>query len=362
MKLIIFGGAGYLGRFLVEDAVKNAKYSEILIVTRNLSKAMLFNTHENVSVINDIATITNEQLDIVNCAYPLTKSFRQIKSQNKSLFKQIEVLIANNTVSNLIHVSTIVLTLASWKIGQKIKKKNLYEYSKSLGEKYIAQISQKHSVSAAIIRSGNIIGPGSVWINKIGQSILYGNSMFGINSNYPSNATYVRNLSTNIFALIKNSRPALVTIDFAELAEVSWQSIAKDIFNADVKILSEENFDTFKDLSLKPKEEIRLIIKSLYSSLIKNLFKSQNFKHYVILFKDILFKEGVEDIVKKTVKSSSKELAYADYSRLSDLNVFSNTKKISSNYQVDNSELLQYTEIVAELKDWVIEAGYVEKE
>jgi len=72
---VIFGGAGYLGGFLVREIASDSK-NTITIVTRNRSKKILFKDLTNVNFVEDVNEIKNEELYIINLAYGLDISFK----------------------------------------------------------------------------------------------------------------------------------------------------------------------------------------------------------------------------------------------------------------------------------------------
>ena len=359
-KLVVFGGAGYLGNYVVREAVESGKFSEIFVVTRNQSKAMLFEGLESVSVVKNVAKIEDEQVALVNLAYPLTKSFKAIKSQNLALFQQIEEVINRNDVTSFIHVSTIVLTLRGWSVENKIRKKNLYEYSKSLGEKKVYQIAKKTKVPTAIFRSGNILGPGSVWINKIGQAIIAGNVIFGRSEEYPSNATCVQNLAHTIVYWENPNPEGIKTYNHAEFAGVSWKTITRDVFKIEPDVVTTLGFESFSDVTISAKDEMRLLLRWTVAGGIKYFFKSQNFKGFVVRVKDAFFGKNTESEVKGTVAASVGGVEYADASQLSDLSVFSNTVMASHDALDGSVRHRGYNEMVGELEEWVSRSGYVE--
>lgn len=359
-KLVVFGGAGYLGNFVVREAVRSGKFSEILVVTRNQSKAMLFEGLESVSVVKNVAEIDGEQVALVNLAYPLTKSFKAIKRQNLALFQQIEDVITSNDVTSFIHISTIVLSLSRWSVKSRLRKKSLYEYSKSLGEKKAHQIAKKTKVPTAILRSGNIIGPGSVWINKIGQAVIAGNVIFGRSEEYPSNATCVQNLARTIIYWKNPSPGGIKTYNHAEFAAVSWKKIARDVFRINPDVASTQSFVSFSDVTLDAKQEMRMLLRWTIAGGIKYFFKSQNFKGFVVQVKDAFFGNDMESEVKGTVAASIGGIGYADSAQLSDLTVFSNTLLAPHDPLVNSLPHRGYLEVVGELEEWVSRSGYVE--
>ena len=96
------------------------------------------------------------------------------------------------------------------------------------------QISAKFKTPVYVIRSGNIIGPGSPWINNIFNSLIHEKPITGNEKYYPSNSTFVGNISKIIF-LFCQKKPKLnnffMVYNFAEFGNICWKEIIEKLNN-----------------------------------------------------------------------------------------------------------------------------------
>lgn len=360
---VIFGGAGFAGTFIVFDIIKRYPNAKVTVVTRNLTKQIFFR-NKNVKVINDIGSIHDTDLKIINLAFSLAKTFNETNHSNNNLFKTIDQLISKNRVSAFVHISTIVLTQTGGMKVSKIKKDNMYSYSKIIGENHCKKIAEKHKIPVTILRSGNILGPGSPWVDKIARRLIAKQPILGKAENYPSNTTFIGNLSFVIISLSNRLNPTnkLQIINFCEFGDVSWH---KWVFSINKCLNKEIVFWPLKSLKQIKRglfNDIKYVIKQGVSYIVPIAYKTKDLKIFLLKFIDLLKVKQAENKAKITVQNiEARNLEYYDNSEYSLQGVFMFEKK----YKLENlpeeikSKLpYNYDAVVNSINNWLKYSGY----
>ncbi len=305
--LIIFGGAGYAGTFIVYDLIEKFPNSKITIVTRNLTKKIFFR-QENVSVINDISKIKNEQIRIVNLAFSLHKTFQETKASNNLLFQNIEKIIKNNTVNSFVHVSTIVLTQSFGLKIPKIRKNNMYEFSKSIAENNCKKIAKKYSLNVNILRSGNILGPGSPWIEKIAKRLIEEKPILGLSDSYPSNTTFIGNLSYAIIRLLnqKSDKSKITLMNFCEFGDISWHDWVEEVNKSLNRKIKFWPIHSLNQIKIGYYYDFLYVFRQSISFIIPIAYKTKKIKSLILKLIDLFSLSQVEKKAKGSIKNIEK--------------------------------------------------------
>ena len=240
---VILGGAGYLGRHLVEYLKFYANVSQIFVVSRNLDKKIFFTQHNDVQLVACLSDVQTEHgVVFINAAFSAAPSHRQSIRETEKLFKEINRFFDRTNIVNAIHISTIMLSLSDAEAtknsrgrptcSRSVVRANPYLAGKSVSEILFKRLLENRPISGTIVRSGNIIGPGAPWISKLIARGLAGLPVLSASSEGYSNGTFVWNLC-HIIALSgerpSNVDPSLVIMNCAEMGAIKWSKIAQTV-------------------------------------------------------------------------------------------------------------------------------------
>lgn len=276
--IIVFGGAGYVGRYLVHSLCQIYPTHQIFVVTRNISKALFFLNYDQVQITDNLNNIRYDNQLVFNLAFELKTSFRETRKSVEALVKNIMRTVGNHPNETIIHLSSIAVLGnaidASPSRLRKISSEDIYADAKGYTEELLWKVCEKRGIRLLILRSGNVMGPGSAWADKIILRLREQKPILGIEEEHPSNVTFIGNL---VYALsryateIENlgtDRTQHVA-NFAEFGNVSWHqwiNIFSDYLNIEpsrwkTDELSDFAPDVLQDLSYIKKEITRKIIK-----------------------------------------------------------------------------------------------------
>lgn len=362
-NIYIIGGAGYVGLFLVHQFHKEYPNSIITVVTKNTTKEVFFRL-PNVRVMKDISKINGEDIILINLAYSLGDFYKDTKLKNDAILYEIESLILNNNVKKIIHVSSIVLSQNEDKIDvSKVLKNDIYYFAKSYFEYKLSLLVSKAQISTVILRSGNIVGPGSPWISKIIERLFNGQPLVGENINYPSRTTFIGSL---IFAIIKlcnvDLESKLTVMNFCEFGDLSWKKWIDTInldFNYPVRSWSA---DSIADLKPRFKEDFKNIKSNITSQLVLLLIKGRYTNNFVIKIIDTLNLDKLKNRTKNRIKNQAHNKArYIDLSEYNTAKVFLNLhnhKLENVPEEISRSLPFDFEKAWISISDWITDSGY----
>jgi nucleoside-diphosphate-sugar epimerase len=359
---IIFGGAGYVGIFLIHALVKKEPDSKITIITKNQTKSVFFR-FDQVYLSNDISSVVNEDIIIINLAYSMGDSYSDTKLQNKKIIDDISQLTNKNKVERIIHVSSIVLSLDQ-KPWSKVKvvKNNTYYYAKSFAESAFMKLSSETKVPVAILRSGNIVGPGSPWVNTILKNLTEGLPITGHKDNYPSNSTYVGNLSETIINLANYKELKTSVMNCCEFGNIPWNQIINDLnMNFEFPVVKWD-IESVDEVKPTLKSDLKHIKSSLISFTIPMLYKGRYFNNVILKMLDFFGVKGAKTNMKsKLNKKTGKTSKYTDLTEYDQVKVFMNEK----GYKLENmpesiakSIPYDYAFFLKSVKEWIAISGF----
>ena len=356
---VIFGGAGYTGLFLEEYLSSIEERNKISIVTRNESKKIFFR-RPNTFIVSDVKKIKNEKIKIINLAYALDKTYHQTKASTFKLFNNIEMLVKNNNVDCLVHISTIVLTQNfGISIPKKLKKDSIYTYSKLLSEQLVDKIKANNPVLPVIIlRSGNIMGPGSTWAVKIAKSIENSTPITGPKK-YPSNTTFVGNLVKSIHFLSNHEldHKKLLLLNCAEFADKTWDEWIIPISELYGKKAQSWNIEGFNSLKISISSETRRLFKQLKTNSMLFAYKSAKLKNLILLALDLFKIKSAESNAKKSLNRNI-PVNIPDFSEYSLQSVFLNEISIEKNkFKIPTESYFNFEQSLKLVIEWIKISG-----
>ena len=168
-KVVIFGGTGFLGRYIVQRLARQGWI--VNVITRNPSEAIFLKTFGHIGQINlvkgnflnceDLREKIRDSYAIVNCVGILNESSSQ---KFKILHTEVPSKLAKYAfelgVEKFIHISSI---------GANEGSKSSYERTKFVGEKRIQNAFPK----AIILRSSLMFGSEDQFFNLFSQMVSF---------------------------------------------------------------------------------------------------------------------------------------------------------------------------------------------
>ena len=355
---VIFGGAGYLGTYLVKRLSAIAD-NEISIVTRNKSKQILFSDFLNVKIIGDINEVQGQEIYIINLAYGLDISFKKTKQLNKSIISSIKKLCGNNNVISLTHVSSIVLSQEKDPSRLRINKADTYKYAKSYAEVEIQKISTQFNINTTVVRSGNIIGPGSIWLMKICKRILECKPINCKSENIYCNATYVCNLAYFIEKCSLATFGGFNLFNLNEFGDLSWSKFV-DLVSEEMGITAISwKTESLQHIKTSLKADVFKSFNESKKTFILKLYKGPVSGRHINIILEKLGVKGLDKKVKKNIKTIEKD-PYPDSQEFALMTVFMNDIKVKNDFDKEFIGELPYDfrSISVELKNWIKISGF----
>lgn len=160
-KIIIFGGTGFLGRYIIQDLAQ--KGFEIIVITRDLEKALPLKVHGEVGqitpIIGDIhdphflKAIVHSADHVINLLGILYETKRQKFNDIHHLFPaHLATLCEEHQVKSFIHISAL---------GASKRSASLYSRTKALGEEAVRKKFKK----ATILKPSVVFGAEDQFFN-----------------------------------------------------------------------------------------------------------------------------------------------------------------------------------------------------
>lgn len=327
-NFVILGGAGYVGVFLVNSLLKKFPNSKVDIITNNLTKSVFFR-NPNVTLTNKADSIRDKRICIINLAYSLEDLYSDTKKKNDKIIEDIKTLILNNKIDSFTHVSSIVLSQDKHKWSSiEVKKKNIYYYAKSYVESELWKLSKKTNTPLSIVRSGNIIGPGSPWVLQIFKRLTEQKPLTGHKKLYPCNATFVGNLCEVIIALSTTVNNKNLIMNCCEFGSISWNDLINRINDKLGYKIQQWKIKEVDDLKPSLKFDLKHIKKKLTSIAIPLIYKGRYTNNLVLKIMDFFRVKGMKSKMKlKVGKSNSSNSIYYDLTEYQIMKVFINEER-----------------------------------
>jgi 2-alkyl-3-oxoalkanoate reductase len=235
---VVFGATSYVGSTLTRKLLERG--DRVVAVSRRpaIARILLPEQSENLSIAaaEDVAGLTRgEDVSIVNFAYVKDAPPQLLYRQNKTLVTAIGEVAAAGC-RRLIHTSTSAVfgpRLETNPDPSRVRSApvdDLYAESKVHAEHLIEGLGEAAGGELAILRLGNVIGPGSpLWVAGLAQRIMEVKPVGYEGEDGFSNATHVDNIADYIAHLL--GRPQGRLRDFgvyhhlAEFSSRRWSEL-----------------------------------------------------------------------------------------------------------------------------------------
>jgi nucleoside-diphosphate-sugar epimerase len=208
---VVFGASSYVGSTLTHKLLERG--NRVIAVSRRpaIARILLPERSENLSIASagDIAGLTHgEDVSIVNFAYVKNAPPQLLYRQNKALVRAIGEVAAAGC-RRLIHISTSAVfgpRLETNPEPSRVRSapvEDLYAESKVHAEHMIEGLHGTAGGELAILRLGNVIGPGSpLWVAGLAQRIMEVKPVGYEGEDGFSNATHVDNIADYVTHLL----------------------------------------------------------------------------------------------------------------------------------------------------------------
>ena len=179
---IVFGASSYVGSTVTRKLLERG--DRVIAVSRRpaIARILLPEQSESLSIAaaEDVAGLTGgEAVSIVNFAYVKDAPPHLLYRQNKALVTAIGEVAAAADCRRLIHISTSAVfgpRLETSPEPSQVRSapvEDLYAESKVHAEHLIEGLRGSAGGELAILRLGNVIGPGSpIWVAGLAQRIM----------------------------------------------------------------------------------------------------------------------------------------------------------------------------------------------
>lgn len=357
-KVLIIGGAGYVGKFVVELFSKASNFSVHVLCHGNGSFLL---TNFNVQVLNSKNISNDNQYDIIiNLAYPTGVTPLKYSIINNQIIQMIKQNL--RPTGKIIHASS--LAVFGYPLDFPVKPDSVkkrfdlpYVMTKIEMENLLLKYFSKNELH--IVRLGNVWGPASpFWTFALADKLFFGEPVLVKNKDGFSNLTDVVNVADYFFFLANKKYNK--SINFHHLAEFSYMKWSEVVVS--LEALLKENIvfiDTFDSSNTNLRKEIFAIVKSMFVLPKKDFVLNTRFLSGFLWNFLSYLPVSLINLLKRFVKKKSKNVQ--DVSVNIDPNFFS---IITCNKQFDRitdpewTPPIDYNTSLKNVSLWLKRVGY----
>jgi nucleoside-diphosphate-sugar epimerase len=238
---VVVGATSYIGQFVIE-ALLDSDF-EVMAVTRRPDVASILLGHQ----LKRIALATPAEAEhargdveaVINLAYVKTALPHRLSHETKALAESVDRIAVSRRTPRVIHVSTIAvfgfdLRIPPKPVAAPQLRGNPYIETKAATEELMSRAAKARGYSLAIVRLGNVIGPGSpTWTVSLAQRLLECRPVAYSDRLGFSNTTYVGNVAAYLVHLVRVSADELNAFGHyhhhVEFAHRSWAEVLAPI-------------------------------------------------------------------------------------------------------------------------------------
>jgi nucleoside-diphosphate-sugar epimerase len=242
-KAIVFGATSYVGGWTIR-ALLDAGW-EVVGVSRNpaLASILLQEYEDRIELVDPVeAKRQDDASAVLNFAYIKEADMEDFYRLNRSLIDAVVDTALASRAERVVHTSTLAVfgyelsvpprpAYVRWRSGDP------YVESKILAEHRLLRRTTRSGLPTAIVRLGNVIGPGAPsWVAEPAQRILDDRPVGYQDRDGFSNTTYVENVADYLAFVLDAPREALEAFGpyhhLAELASHRWAEVLEPIARA----------------------------------------------------------------------------------------------------------------------------------
>lgn len=229
-RVLIIGGAGYVGKFVVKSFLK-AGIFDIDVLSHSNGSFLLQDLPVNV-LTSETLKNNNEYDIIINLAYPSGVTPLKYKSINKEIIGSIKQNLKSE--GKVIHTSSLAVfgyPLDYNIVTKQIKKRYDLPYVMTKIEMENLLQSEFKNKELHIVRLGNVWGPASpFWTFTLTDKLFFGEPIMVKNKDGYSNITDVSNVADYLLFLAKNEYSNKVAFHhLAEFSNIKWSEIIEKL-------------------------------------------------------------------------------------------------------------------------------------
>src|SRR6266704_994632 len=234
---VVVGATSYVGQFVIQ-ALLDSDF-EVMAVTRRPDVASILLGHhlKRIVVVTpaDAERARGDVEAVINLAYVKAALPHRLRHETKALAKSFDRIAVSQRTPRVIHVSTVAvfgfdLRIPPIPMAAPRVKGNPYIETKAATEELMCRAAEVGGYSLAIVRLGNVIGPGSpTWTASLAQRLLECRPVAYADRLGFSNTTYVRNVAAYLVHLARVSVDELNAFGHyhhhVEFAHRSWTEV-----------------------------------------------------------------------------------------------------------------------------------------
>ena len=241
MKFLITGATGFIGRNMVSFLVQKGHSVQILVLEKEVPGFLI---HPQIEVrFGDLTKPETLEGLGENCEIVIHLAAKVLDWGSKKSFYSViyqgtqHLLEATfRKINRFVFVSSIAATGVNRNLGGEDESVTSlltgihYGDAKLKTEELVKEYSRSYNIPATIIRPGNVIGPGSVWVD---ESISVMKSLTGMplidQGKHPCAAIDVENLVNGIYLAATLPQAVSQTYFMIDDWEVSWKEYLEDL-------------------------------------------------------------------------------------------------------------------------------------
>lgn len=334
--IVVAGGGGFVGRYFVKYLLKTENNIKIIVVTRNPGRKMFFKD-DRVEIVTSFKKLKIHDAVVYNFAYTNSMSFKKGKILANKFIDELSDSLIDGYTGKVIHISSVAVYDAQTNENahkepaklRKIRKIDPYSYIKAFTERKIENNCKNKNVKFNIVRIGNVMAPGSTWVQKIVDRYLNGEPIIEQTIKHYSNTTFIGNL---IYILSKmadncNDRNYFNLCEWGNKSWEDWITLLSEIYNAKVVSWPVSNA---KYLKSGIKKDFKYLKKTIVNNVAPNVLKLTGINTKLLILFD-LFNIDLEKTRDKTKRNLRLGNTVKDYYMLKEYQlseIYLNTKKI----------------------------------
>jgi len=235
--VVVFGASSYIGGYVIAELVRAGIH--VIASSRNPSVAsILIEPTSRVTLCRPEEIkehLSTTPLAVINLAYPKDELSWRTHAANRRLVQAVEGAVIESGCKRVLHLSSqavfgYIFDAPPEPLDAVTRSDNVYVESKIAAERYFRQSARQHGYELAIVRLGNVIGPGSpAWCARLAQRVMLGQPVGYHRQVGFSNATSVENIASYLATLTQAASHLETYHHVAEHGLTPWTTILEYI-------------------------------------------------------------------------------------------------------------------------------------